>query len=804
MSNRALTPSFPVSLHLDSGLLPETPEPARHRLSLLPERSRKALLAGLTTSAPFHLYVAAAPEIAFERDLEGILDTFLPAIPGVDLLAAPSNSDPAEPFILELPAGKGAALREIVENLLRSLAKRLARLPQSKEIREAERSLERTLDSRSRDAISALELEAKDLGFGVRTSNGTLRTFPILHGKPVSNEQLSALDELTRKELSQAEVRLSAAVDAVAAQLTSLSEETEEARDEAIQKAAEAIISEEISSILPTFSTIPTALDYLDALADDLRSGWRDLIEIAPPHSPPTGLLRRFGLHPLLLSAPEGSPPTELLLAPTPRELFGTIVTRSLHGVLHADFSSLRPGAIIRCARGVLVLRAIDLLRQPELWPSLRRVLLTGVVELEPPQGCNLQPRPIPVAPKILLIGPEEIHTELTHVDPDFVSLFPIKVEIDPDVERTDISIRCFDEYLAFLTQSQGWLPLEISARARLLDLATRLAEDRQKFSLALSPLEETIALASDAVRGEGRSSLSAEDIDEAWNDRRQRRAGAALQALRQVTEGLVLIETEGRRVGVVNGLAVFSSADLSFGQPMRLTAVVSPGTEGVVDVERESHLGGDIHTKGVAILRGLLSLLFGQERPLSLRAQITFEQSYGEIDGDSASSAEFFAILSALADVPFDQGLAVTGSISQLGEVQAIGGVCEKIEGFFDLCATRGLTGNQGVIIPASNLRHLVLRDDIALAIDEGKFHIYPIRDVREGTELLAGIPAGDRDNNGKFPASSVFGRVERRLIELAERLRSSDLHALGPLGPEDDASPPDDTSLRIRGTHS
>jgi predicted ATP-dependent protease len=341
---------------------------------------------------------------------------------------------------------------------------------------------------------------------------------------------------------------------------------------------------------------------------------------------------------------------------------------------------------------------------------------------------------------------------------------------------------------------------MDPSARARLLDLSTRLAEDRQKLSLALQPIEETAFLASDAARRDDRALLSAADIDEAWNDRRQRRAGAAIQALRQVTEGLVLIETEGRRSGVVNGLAVFSSADLSFGQPMRISAVVSPGTEGVVDVERESHLGGDIHTKGVAILRGLLSLLFGQDRPLSLRAQITFEQSYGEIDGDSASSAEFFAILSALADVPFDQGLAVTGAISQLGEVQAIGGVCEKIEGFYDLCAARGLSGHQGVLIPASNLRHLVLRDDIAQTIDEGKFHIHPIRDVRQGIALLAGIPAGERDASGKFPAASVFGRVERRLIELAERLRSTDhLHGHDH-GSEGDGSP-DEASLRSRG---
>ena len=230
--------------------------------------------------------------------------------------------------------------------------------------------------------------------------------------------------------------------------------------------------------------------------------------------------------------------------------------------------------------------------------------------------------------------------------------------------------------------------------------------------------------------------------------------------------------------MGVVNGLSVFSAGDVEFGQPMRITAVVGIGREGLIDVEREAQLGGSIHTKGVAILRGYLSRMFGQERPLSVRAQLAFEQSYGEIDGDSASSSELFAVLSALADVGIDQGVAVTGSVNQLGEMQAIGGVCAKIEGFFDLCRARGLTGAQGVLLPRPNLPHLVLRDDVAEAIGRGDFHLYAIERAAQGIEVLTGLPAGDRDAGGRFPASSVFGRVERRIIEIAEKLREAEGH--------------------------
>jgi predicted ATP-dependent protease len=271
---------------------------------------------------------------------------------------------------------------------------------------------------------------------------------------------------------------------------------------------------------------------------------------------------------------------------------------------------------------------------------------------------------------------------------------------------------------------------------------------------------------------------VSAEDIQAAWLERRER-AGSAERHIREITlRGEVALDTAGWRVGVVNGLSVFSAGDVEFGQPMRITAVVGIGREGIIDVEREAQLGGSIHTKGVAILRGYLARMFGQERPLSLRAQLAFEQSYGEIDGDSASSSELFAVLSALADVGIDQGIAVTGSVNQLGEMQAIGGVCAKIEGFFDLCKARNLNGAQGVLIPSPNRPHLVLRDDVAAAVAAGHFQLYAVDRAAQGIEVLTGLPAGERDASGRFPASSVFGRVERRIIEIAEKLREAEGH--------------------------
>jgi predicted ATP-dependent protease len=289
-------------------------------------------------------------------------------------------------------------------------------------------------------------------------------------------------------------------------------------------------------------------------------------------------------------------------------------------------------------------------------------------------------------------------------------------------------------------------------------------------------------------------SVVGAQDVHAAWLERRER-AGSAERHIREITlRGEVALETSGWHVGVVNGLSVFSAGDVEFGQPMRITAVVGIGREGIIDVEREAQLGGSIHTKGVAILRGYLARMFGQERPLSLRAQLAFEQSYGEIEGDSASSSELFAVLSALADVGIDQGVAVTGSVNQLGEMQAIGGVCAKIEGFYDLCRARGLSGTQGVLIPSANRPHLVLRDDVAEAIALGRFHVYAVERAAQGIEVLTGLAAGERDSGGRFPASSIFGRVERRIIEIAEKLREAEGHVVHDPGEGiDDAAPGD-----------
>jgi predicted ATP-dependent protease len=693
---------------------------------------------------------------------------------------------------------------------------------------KAQGKLSSELEAKNRAVIHQIESLAKTMGFGVRPVHGGVQTFPILHGKPVSAEQFDVLDESTKKALTQSEEKLTREVEKAAQLVRAQSAGFEAAREEAFSKAAASTIHREMKAVVAELTPLgDEVVAWLERVREALAEDWDDLVELDDDHpeqqqrtregeerdDPELATrLNRFKVNALVTHQPGSPAPVVYDTNPTYPSLFGYLERRARFGALLTDFTRIRAGSLHKASGGVLVVRAADLLTDPIIWERIKRVLREQRIGAEDPLGplglyaTTLRPVPVPVRVRVVLVGPPSLYATLLEADPDFASLFRVKVEVDPFIDRTPKSLTALDAYLMAMASERGWGRFDRGARARLLDLATRLAGDRDKLALILSPLEETMAFASALAAARSlnlstdeqaaadadpeprpfRASIApppvsvvrAEDIQAAWLERRER-AGSAERHIREITlRGEVALDTAGARVGVVNGLSVFSAGDVEFGQPMRITAVVGIGREGLIDVEREAQLGGSIHTKGVAILRGYLARLFGQERPLSLRAQLAFEQSYGEIDGDSASSSELFAVLSALADVGIDQGTAVTGSVNQLGEMQAIGGVCAKIEGFFDLCAARGLSGTQGVLLPRSNLPHLVLRDDVAEAVAAGRFHLYAVDTVSQGIEILTGLPAGTRDEAGRFPAASVFGRVERRMIEIAERLREAEGH--------------------------
>ncbi len=827
-----------ITMHTDPDTLPVVPRASDGLFELVTPVARRALELGLAAREPsFHVFVAASPEVLIEDDIVRYAARFASGRPSPpDIVYVHDFEHPEAPRPILLPSGLGPALVAAMDALIAKLQAEIPSIAEAEEVKKAQAALFTELEAKNKQVIGDLESMAKTLGFGVRSVQGGVQTFPILHGKPVSPEQFDVLDDSTKKALSDAEGRLTREVEKAARLVRAQSAKSEAKRDEAFSRAAELLISAAMEQLREAFSQLRTSAPapvasahpsvppsslagarapsvdgatdlfaYFDRVQKALIDDWEDLVELGgenegseegagssdtrddPEHAT---RLNRFKVNLFVSNRPDEPSPVLYDTNPTYPNLFGYLERRARYGALLTDFSRVRAGSLQKASGGVLVVRAADLLADPIIWERMKRVLRERQIGAEDPLGplglyaTSLRPVPVPIQVRVILVGPPDLYAALLEADADFAALFRVKVEVEPTIPRTPETASSLDAYLMAMAAERGWGTFDRGARARLLDLATRLAGDRDKMSLCLSPLEETAAFASAiasarAAGGQTADSLiTTADIDHAWQERRAR-AGAAERHLRELTlRGEVALDTSGYRVGVVNGLSVFSAGDVDFGQPMRITAVVALGREGLVDVEREAQLGGSIHTKGVAILRGYLGRMFGQERPLSLRAQIAFEQSYGEIDGDSASSAELFAVLSALADVAIDQGIAVTGSVNQLGEMQAIGGVCAKVEGFFDLCAARGLNGSQGVLIPRANLPHLVLRSDVAEAIEAGKFHLYAVDSVSQGVEVLTGLPSGERDTAGRFPAASVFGRVERRIIEIAERLREAEGH--------------------------
>jgi predicted ATP-dependent protease len=817
-------------IRTDAETLAEVPRESDGLLELVPNVARRALELGLSAREPsFHVFVAAEAAVMIEDDIVRYASRFASTRPTPnDIVYVHDFDHPEAPRPLVLPAGAGPALVEAMASLIARLQEKIPEVVEGEEFKHAQSQLASELEVKNRAVIHELESLAKKLGFGVRPVHGGVQTFPILHGKPVSAEQFDVLDDSTKRALADSESKLAREVDKAAQLVRVQSARFDAAREAAFSKAAADIIEFAMKDVRRDFGQLADDVaSWIGRVHRALVEDWADLVEMdeedeqekrsrEEKDDPELATrLNRFRVN-LLVSHEAGSKaPVLYETNPTYPSLFGYLERRARYGALLTDFTRIRAGSLHKASGGILVVRAADLLTDPIIWERMKRVMREQRIGAEDPLGplglyaTSLRPVPVPIRVRVVLVGSPELYATLLEADPDFAALFRVKVEVDPVIPRMDRTVSALDAYLMAVARERAWGRFDRGARARLIDLATRLAGDREKIALALSPLEETMAFASalaaaratgaegeddglagglDAERGAppfrasitppAVSVVSADDIDSAWLERRER-AGSAERHIREITlRGEVALDTSGWRVGVVNGLSVFSAGDVEFGQPMRITAVVGIGREGIIDVEREAQLGGSIHTKGVAILRGYLARIFGQERPLSLRAQLAFEQSYGEIDGDSASSSELFAVLSALADVGIDQGIAVTGSVNQLGEMQAIGGVCAKIEGFYDLCRARGLNGAQGVLVPSANRPHLVLRDDVAAAIARGEFHIYAVDRAAQGIEVLTGLPAGERDPSGRFPAASVFGRVERRIIEIAEKLREAEGH--------------------------
>jgi lon-related putative ATP-dependent protease len=698
-------------------------------------------------------------------------------------------ADPQQPCRLSLPTGRGAGLAAAMKRLVEELRAALPAAFERDEYRARREVIDQQLKQRNEDAFGAVQQHAQQKNIALLRTPMGLALAPMRDGKVLPPEAFEAIPPGERD-------RFQHDIEAVQKELEAAMRDVplwERAHRDAVRalnrETTGLAIGHLMREIHAAFSDLPEVAAHLDAVEADVKENVDDFLA---PATPPTeapmpaaitaavddARFRRYGVNLFVDNADQRGAPVVYEDNPTHQTLVGRVEHLARFGALITDFNLLQPGALHRANGGYLILDAQKLVTGNFGWASLKRALNAGQIRIETIEQLlslastlSLTPDPIPLDVKVVLVGSPLLYYLLSEHDEEFAELFKIAADFEDRVERTPDNTLLFARLVCAIGRREKLRPLDRDAVARVIERTARLAGDSGQLWTGMRAIGDLLREADQLAADAGKEIVGEAEVQAAI-DAQFRRGDRIYRRMQQeIGRRTIRIETDGARVGQVNGLSVIGIGGLAFGIPSRITAQVRLGRGEVVDIEREVELGGPLHSKGVLILGGFLGGRFGGSRPLSLNASLVFEQSYGGVDGDSASAAELFALLSALAEAPIKQSLAVTGSIDQRGQIQAIGGVNEKIEGFFDSCRARGFAEGQGVVIPASNVRHLMLRSDVVAAAAEGRFAIYPIDTVDQGLELLTGIPAGIPDADGAYPAGSLNQRVAARLDGFAAK---------------------------------
>lgn len=745
-------------------------------------------------SKGFHLFVLGPAGCGRHT----AVDTFLKEeaskkTPPDDWIYVNNFEEPHKPRAIRMPIGQGIKLRDCMDKLIADLLTAIPSMFDSDDYRNRRRALDNSVDEAQEKAFEDLKAKAAEQNIGILRTPMGFSLAPLQEGKPIKPEEFNALPENERKNIEAKIDLLQKDLEEALQQLPLLRKNYMDNVRALNSEFAEVVVNISINEILQQFSDHQEINEYLESVKRDLINNVEFFLsgkqeEEGAVFSVSDGLkaldpfFRRYKVNVILTQHEEEIKGAPVIFEdyPTLTNLVGRIEHISQQGALITDFTLIKAGALHRANGGYLVLDARRVLSEPFTWEALKRSLRSGSItirsaaeQLGISSTISLEPDPIPLSVKVILVGERLLYYLLVDLDPDFQEIFKVNVDFDEDVERSEETIALYARLISSLVRKENLKDLTAETVSVVIEEASRLCRDAEKLSLKIGDISDLLHEANLWARNEEHNYIEARDVEKAIENRAYRSDRIREKSLEQITRNIILIDTDGEAVGQINGLSVLSIGNFQFGKPTRITARVRMGSGKVVDIEREVKLGGPIHTKGVLILSSFLASHYALNQPVSLWASLVFEQTYGGVDGDSASSAELYALLSALSGIPIKQGYAVTGSVNQLGQVQAIGGVNEKIEGFFDVCQERGLTGEQGVLIPQANIRHLMLRKDIVKACSEKKFRIYAITTIDQGIEILTGIPAGDRDADGNFPENTINYMVEEQLINFATKQR-------------------------------
>ncbi len=761
------------------------------------DRAIEAIKLSLSVRGPgYNVFVAGISGsgrlTALRRMLEQ-LDVDTPAL--TDKCYVHNFDEPDRPVLLRLPVGRATALRLDMEMLVTTLRAHLGETFESEDFQAERKTIVQEGADRAAGLFKEFEAELEEHGFKVvRLQMGPITrpdVVPIVDGEPIIFEQLEAeLAKGTRKGVDLEPLReqhdaYHVRLDAILKQSAIIERETQERMSALEQEYAKWAVNPMVATMRDRHEA-PEVRTYLNAVRESVLNEL-DRFHGDEPEKP-EGLpftieddFTEYKVNVFVDNRHATHAPIIVETAPTHQNLFGSIEAAvERFGRVSTNHMKIHAGSLVRADGGYIVFNLLDAITEFGVWKTLKRTLLSGQLDIRnealhsPVSMFGMKPQPIPLQAKICVIGTRDLYHLLYQWDEDFHRVFKIKADFDYEMENTDARVQDLAAWIARVTAEEGLRPWTPAGVAALMEEAARRSGRQRKLTARLGRLADLIREANYYAGEAGADLVGREHVDRAIVEK-VRRTNLLEEKIREtIDEGIVYIDSQGKVIGQVNGLAVYSMGDYHFGKPARITAKVGVGQAGIINVEREAKLSGATHDKGVLILQGYLRAMYAQERPITLSASVCFEQSYGGIDGDSASSTELYALVSALSDLPLDQSIAVTGSIDQHGRVQAIGGVNEKVEGFFELCETRGLTGTQGVLIPRPNVGDLMLRDDVVRAVEAGTFHVWAIDHVDQGLELLLGVAPGTRDADGRFPEDSVHGRVEAMLERMGEILRS------------------------------
>jgi ATP-dependent Lon protease len=755
------------------------------------ERARTALELGLgIMGSGFHLFVSGLSGTErLETLRRWIVQQVAHRPTPCDWVYVHNFTRPDEPHAISLPAGRGRQFKQLMHELIETLREELPKAFRQEAFDKEKARLKEKYSAQIQARAQEIEAHAREKGLLIQPGPaGHFLLIPVVNGQPLDPEDFMRLSEEERKTIENHQRSIAAELETLTAKQQEIMRTLAEEVRQVERRFGEAVLSPFLATISRALDS-PAVDDYLAQVKAHILDHLDDFKEETPP-SPPLPIppfapardpFLEYDVNVVVDNAETQGAPVLAETSPTYLNLFGTIeriVDR--FGRIVTNFTRIKSGSLLRAHGGYLLFNLEDALTEFGVWKTLKRTLKSGRIEIETYEPfalfatSGLKPEPIAIQTKVIVVGSPLLYHLLYVLDEEFREIFKVHADFRPTLERTAQHLQAYGQWVARLCQQEGLPHFERAAVARLVEFGARRAEDRYKVSASSAEITDLAREAAYWARRDNSQMVTAHHVQTAL-DNRVFRANRIEEEIRDlITQGTILVDITGRKVGQVNGLSVLQLGDHSFGRPSRVTASVAMGQAGIINVEREARLSGSIHDKGLLILAGYLRNRYGQDKPLTLSASLCFEQSYSGIEGDSASSTELYTLLSRLAGVPVRQDLAVTGSVNQWGEVQAIGGVNEKIEGFFDVCAARGLSGEQAVLIPVANVKHLMLKREVVDAVSAGKFNIYPVASVDEGIEILTGVPAGQRDALGQFPDGTINGRVERRLAGFAERVRA------------------------------